>query len=428
MRKGLFKKILNYYLKPTRIVFIIAFVSINLTSYLLIGFEPASKKEYISSLVSELSRSTKTNSLNLDSITKKEKVELSELNKYSDLCSAANYQNTSRTFYNFRTLYNSKICDYLTIDELEGESFSILPHTSSGSPHKNKFNENVHGVFEIKLMFDSRNTNTNRGANPSFCYIRKETADRILAYHGITLPDENDYLNLVKTFNLSVTYVYNGNNIQYCLTIANIVLPDEADDTFFYQTFGNYITLCTYPSFKDALPSYDGFSVNFDLGSSINDTSKYLDIIKEVCPTSDFFYQVNPYNQNKEFNKQTVDNVISFLNSYSKKTSYVSVIVCFSLFALFIFFLFLISYIKKMKVNLVLDCGIIFILFFLIYFVFFVLSNGYKPLIVFFTSKSIFMLLLFTFLVILSYWIISLVFCKKRSKTFFNGNYYEVDI
>lgn len=428
MNNNLFKRILKFYLKPIKIVLNVVFVSINVASYLLIGFEPTSKKEYISSLVSDLSQNTITKSLNIDAMSKKQPVDLTELNKLSDLCSTANYQNTSRTFYNFRTLFNSKANDYLTIDELNNESISILPHTSSGKPHKNKLNENVHGVFEIKLMFDSSNTNTNKGENPSFCYIRKETADKMLNNRGISSPKEEDYLYLIRSISLPVTYVYNGNNLRYYLTIANIILPDEADDPFYYQTFGNYITLCTYSSFKDALPAYDGFSINFDLGSSINDTSRYIDIIKEICPTSDFLYQVNTFNQRTELNKQTVANLISLLTEYSKQSDNVLTIVCVALFSLFIVTMFILSFLKRIKVNMVLDCGMSFLLFFFIYHVFFVLSKIHKPLIVFFTSKSIFMLLLLTFLVMFSYWVISFLIFKKQTKLFKNDNYYKIDI
>ena len=428
---SLFKK---YHRKKRRIICLALFLVSLITPFIMNSFGDDAQYEYASFLVTEISKSSITGSANFDAQYVKE-TSILDLADFTDKCIQANYQRNAGSYYNFRVAYNSKLDTYLTLDDCEDLSISILPHTSSGSPHKNAKEENVHAAFEIKLMFDSDKTNRSNPNGTTYVYLRKTVAKTIMEKLNIYSIDPdindyslNDYEHFKNNYNLPVTYRFNGLNYSYKVSIANIIIPNEGYDEFFTKTFGEYITMCTNSYLKNALPSFDGFSVNFDFGSSTFETTRYFKIINSMCNVKDFKYQFNLSNVDTNFDvaKNNAYSVCSIIaDNTAKLKQYAIFLPSVIIFAAFVIVFIICNIRHKNEIVFVLDFFSFFVLHFLIYSIFFLLSHFNNKMILFFSTKAIITAIVFTVVSICAGFLISLLKFKQQYTI---DKFYEIQI
>lgn len=424
--------ILNYFkhFKRSNYLFLILLFCINASTYVSFAFTKNATYELMSQNMTEISNKYScTGSTNIDIISK---ADSNYDSLYSETYNSlmANYTKTTGSFYNYRTLYNSNVADYVLLNELNNESITILTHTNGSKAHKNLKDEFVYSWFEIKVMFED--TMVERESNDlSYCLIRQTTANQILTSHGIE-PEldsgfsESQYNFLRENISLKGTYVYGGESLPVSWTIGNIILNNEGYDAFFEKTFGNYITLCIYK--KNALPSYKGFSINFDFGSSIFDTSRYLQMIEKKYLNSEYEVSISNYNLNKQ--DENLENLKNGILNNFNNTHCLSMTICI-IFALILYTLVLLSFvIYILRTNFysyfyLLDVALCFVFTYLIFFCAFMIKTSN---VILFTTNAIGCNIVFS--LVFSLVLVMIIYYKNKSisSTLITDSFCEVNI
>lgn len=303
MKAKTFKKNFLHFCLPV-LLLLIGFLSPSLafkSSY-------ATNNEIIALMIASEAKRSSTKSLNVNIVSNKDDTTLSELNGISSSIFRLNFQKTAGDLYAFRMIFSSDAAFNIDIKDVNDNPITMLGHYSSGKPHENKLGEYIHSNFALKMMFSaSEGYYENPNSTSNIC-LRKSTVDKMIK---IDSPSKDDYLNFIKNNQFYVKYAYDGKTETIPYTISNII-EEKYDDYFYSETFGEYITINSY--YKDFLPNYNHFSVNFDFGSSIFDSSQYIKYIRETFPFESYKYSINNRNiSNPDFTNQ--EKIISLLQS-----------------------------------------------------------------------------------------------------------------
>lgn len=283
-------------IKKESILYMFILFALYTASFCSFSFTSSAKVEHLANKISAISSKMSTNGCTNISFKNNNSVEFNDIFSTTYKTLQENYYKTAGSFYNYRTVLDANYDNFIEVKELQNESVSALLHTNGSGTHKNANNENVYDWFEIKLMFEKvHEKNTN---DLSYVLIRQTMADKILEARGYLKNEEDeynlgDYEKIVGT-SLECAYKFNNSNTSCSWTIGNIILDHEGYDNYYNEVFGNYITICIYH--KNALPSFDGYSVNFDFGASTIDTVKYINRINEDYINANTTVNINKRN------------------------------------------------------------------------------------------------------------------------------------
>ena len=358
----------------------ITFISLSLLQiisyvfiFIIFSFSKNACYESLTSLVSSISRDDSiTGSANFNVKNVQSDITKNDIADDTTLCKSLTGHKTSGEFYNFRVIYNSCMDTFITFDDYEDKSLTLLPHTTSGT-HYNAKNDVVFDWFEICMMFKEHG-DIQYGECNTFVEIREDFARYLLAKEGLEYTKENCQTLIDTPHFITGKYVYNGASVDAKFQIANIILENKGNDTFYKNTFGDYICFYLY---NKSLPCFDGYSVNFDFGTSTYDTMSNMKFIEKTFSSEKYLYEFNTFNI-KESNINSANKKISqFLNIYGKISSntkyindnlckYLSISLLVAVFALWFFF-YIRKYTHELKWSFILKYSISFMIVYLIF-------------------------------------------------------------
>ena len=360
--------------------------------YIVNSFSESACLEKTSNIISSLAKQTTTGSMNFNAKCNSIDPDISNIQEAVSFSLNANYQKTTGSLYNFRVAYDANIEQIITLDDIDNIPVSLLLHNDSGRPHKNTKEENIHASYEIALMFDSDEGKYNFiNGTASNVHIRESTARLILEKKGIHNPSKENFKQLIDQEYLNATYIYNNKKIPLRYGISNIILDNKYYDEFFYKTFGCYLTICS--TYKTFLPYYSGYSVNFDFGTSVYDSTNYVSLIKKRYPSSDFDYVVNTHNFtviDKSLERTVAELSSSFASEPSLSKNLVDVLnITLVIFCLIIYYVIFYFRNKRKRFNFYVDLIVIGTGFSIGYLIFFLVDKISKNLSNYFIFSSI---------------------------------------
>lgn len=267
-------------------LFLLSFASIRVLS----AFSNVSKKEAIAENISYVARKSTTHSANININPQLTGIKFSELDSIAVLCRNSNINKTSVDAYNFRLVYDSSRGQKVSLDELDGFNPTMLVHTSSGT-HKNPKGENVFDWYELKMMFEGNHINNYYGYT-TFIEIRESQAKSLLGKLGYEYNAKNcEDVLLADDYYLEGSFNYQEHSSPIKLKINNIILENQGMDERYFKTHGDYLMINPMN-----FPSYDGFSISFDFGTSFPETCSYLDYIENKFERGKYQYELNENN------------------------------------------------------------------------------------------------------------------------------------
>lgn len=425
------RKLLNFLKKPNFYIFLFLSCVCFSSTNLIFSKTKEANDELISYMINDLSRKTTTGALNINLINRDKSKTQSEV---SNICLYTYNQNISiytGSFYNFRVAYSKESNVDIKIAEIEerdsgnvldirnsmDKDVTLLAHYSSGKPHKNKNEENIHEDYELALKFDTANGFYSGQRKDSIICIREELAKKLIfEKYGITSPNDKNYSDLIKDCKLNLEFTYEGVKDKRSYDICNII-EEKYYDTFLHGTFDEYLTIAA--SFRDFVPFPEAYSVNFDFGSSLFDTKQFLKLIDQEFPRDDYLFKIKKdifQSYNNEIEKNASELETSFnLDVGSSDLKYI--LISMSYFLLFFILLFSIFLIKRSDFGGALIGSLIGYL--ISYCVFFVMSGIDINLSRFFIIKP----LLINFIIFMILLFISVIFFKNKK-----AKIYECDI
>lgn len=336
--------------------------------------------EQVSSNIADISlNNTTTKSLNVNFELNKENATIDDLSNLIDISNSFRKNNVSKYFYNSRIVYNANKTQFNFVN------FNVNPTiivSNIFSNHKNDLGETVMDYYELKLMFETSNTNYNGYDN--FCYITKKLADDLLT----SFSNFTTYDNLIN-FGLTIT----ANDNTYIWKIANIIL-EGGDNEFYSDIYGDYVVSFT------KLKNYDNPSLSFDFASSIKKNMDYLQIFKKDFSLDRYTISVNDKNivsNDVGIVNNALNSVLSIYNFDNNSLLFV-VINIFVSFIIFLIFLIL-SY--KMKINLLASLFYYVVFYFISYTIFQILYMVNVKNIIYFSSSAIYTTIISSFLVLI---------------------------
>lgn len=375
MKGSIMKSIFKYFFSKKRIVILL--IELFLFNIPFISLPQTKEASYsvASSLITECAKAFKTDSVSLAATSIVEGIEKQRVNDILSTCQSYNSYKTNPNGYNFYLAYNSRISDFLVLDDLDS-SFSIVPHKSSGKPTTNAKGKYMHGELDLELMFDAENTNTSYDTKTSYVYLRESTATQLIEKVGTI----SSYSDLVKNYQLPVTYVHNGASFVYKYGIANIIKEDERNDKMYFDMLGDYLTLNTF--YDTSLPSFDDYTVFFEFGKSSYDTRQYMPVLKDFLNISYYDYQFDLSSLKESSDVVAINNKLSIVISIFEKENYLNstILISISYGSMFLLIALILILIIKAKLNhYILEAFSLFAVFSCVYTFYFLLEKFFIP-------------------------------------------------
>ena len=292
----------KHYSSFTSWLFIILLNLALISCFLIPSITPNAYLETLSSLVNETAlESTSNKILNVSYTYVNEDANRALL---TDAFSQANadtvYKNTN-SGYNARVIYDANNAWNYSFPSFNNERRTLL---ISGvfSNHLNPNGETIHDVFEFKLMFPDANTSYT-GFN-NFCYIRQDDADTLITNSNGFYQTYEDLLGE----ELLVTYTSpNGTQEVVRWKIANVLCSDNDFYHYMDEIIAPFVLCYTN------LPSFYGFSYNFDYGTSIYTTMSYLQSQMSRFGDGNYAFSIVQNNVlDNEISKDRVDEILSY--------------------------------------------------------------------------------------------------------------------
>lgn len=340
--------------KAKEVVFLPCFIAA--FSIIISSFSLTKKASYesVSSIVTEISTNDSiTKSMNLNLQNYDSEVKFSDLKESIETCRMLTYSKTSGELYNYRLGYFSEFDTYFSFNDLNIGKFSMLPHTTSGI-HTNSKKENVFDWYEIKMQYNTMPQIIFNKID-TFIEIRETTAIAICENLGISYNRESFKELIDKGLFVEASFYNKGraNNIKY--QIANVIIENEGQDSFYFNTFGNYF--CSYLR-NGSIPIMENYSINYDFGSSFIENFKSFQFLENNFSREHYKYEISKTNLIAESNSEVNNRIQLFFSEYDKIANRVYVddfllsVIHISLCAIIFSTICLLNYKKRMRMFL----------------------------------------------------------------------------
>ena len=418
-----FEAILHY-CKNKLSIFLYCLLALSFSScYLICSFSQSASDEALISNISNLASNSNNNLASINLINKVNGRSFDDMNYAIEEAVYINNRIQLGDGYSVKPIIPNYTSSHLEIFELNNKKVTALLHRNSGKPHTNAKGMNIHYSYETALMFDSQEGNYVNQYNTTYICMRESDVKSLI---GISNPTKEDYLFFIKKTKITILYCSDGQKIQFPVNISNIILDSYYDDVTFFQNYGTYIFINTF--YKNCLPLFEDYAINFCFSNSVNDSSRYVSFIRNNLSEDDYSCSVDLSNL-----KNTDPSILECANSVesgvynsdSKLSDVISILLS-SLLFIVCFVLIVFQTLHYSRNNNWINISVLSIIFMLTYCIFFAINHLFNLGVLFFSLLSIKInLICFTIMVIL--YIITKKF-KERPSLSNKGYYYRLEI